>query len=536
MVVRLVWLKWRLARNAATRDWRRGLALVLALVGLLPLTGLLALATLAGYWRLDPPAAGELLVVVLFVVWVLWLLLPAMAVSLTEGLTPARLAVYPLRPWELVAGLLGAGLIGLPTLFGGVFFLAALAGFGARPLVVAGLALGLAHVLVGNQVLVTVASGFLRNRPTRELLALLVPLVAAAMWLLVRFAEAGPLTHPAPAAAGQGTGGDLLVRFGLSRYLQFTPPGTAAQVVLHAAAGDRFGALAWAFESAAVLAILLVVWYAALQRSMTRPPRGARSALRGRRLAGRRGGPVLALAAKDLRYAWRAPRLRAAWVSAIVTSLVLVAAGLVRGRVGLGPRTLEPALLLPAVVLFGSLNVGFNAFGWEGRPLAVLLALPVRARELLVGKHLALAVVLLAGVAGAGLLLAAVTGRVDATLVGLAASPATLAVTLAVGSLSSALLPYPVPDDDANLLATSEQQGCTVMLFQLGAFSAVSLLLVPVAAAVAWPVAAGARWYGLTLPLAGAYGALVYLAAVRLAARTFERRAPEILRAAVGSR
>lgn len=548
MVGRIVWLKWRLAAGAVARDWRRALALVLALVGLLPIALLLAVATLVAYRRLSPDAARELLFTVFFTVWVLWLLLPAMAVSLTEGLSPARLAVYPVAGWELLTGLLAASAFGLPTLLGGLFFLAALAGFGAGPLVWLGVLLGLAHVLVGNQALVTLASGFLRNRRTRDLVALLVPLVAASLWMMVRFAESDPFGSAAggPARDAQGSGGPLL-SLGPSRYLQFTPPGTAARVVERAAATDVPGALAWALASAAYLAVSVALWRMALRRAMTGPPPSGDqprpgSRRRGLLGAGTRGaggsviargvgGPVLALAAKDLRYAWRAPRLRAAWASAVVTSLVLVAAGLVRGRVGLGPRELEPALLLPTVVLFGTLNVGFNAFGWEGHPLAQLLAAPVHARELLLGKHLALGAVLLAGVAVVGAILAAITGRVGETLVGLAAAPATLGVALAVGGVCSALLPYPVPDDDANLLATSEQQGCTVALFQLAAFTVVSVLLVPVAAAVAWPLFAGRGWWALTLPLATGYGLAAYGVGLVLAATLFERRGPEILAA-----
>jgi len=543
VVGRIVWLKWRLAAGAVSRDWRRALALALALVGLLPIALLLASATLLAYYRLPPDAARELLFTVFFTVWVLWLLLPAMAVSLTEGLSPARLATYPIAGWELLAGLLAASAFGLPTLLGGLFFLAVLAGFGAGPLVWLGVLLGLTHVLVGNQALVTLASGFLRNRRTRDLVALLVPVVAASLWLMVRFAESNPFGGAAgggPDGSADGPGGPLL-QLGPSRFLQFTPPGTAARVVERGAAGDVPGALAWALLSTAMLAASVALWRMALRRAMTGPPPSGdqpRPGSRQRGLLGagaaHRGGPVLALAAKDLRYAWRAPRLRAAWASALVTSLVLVAAALIRGRVGLGPRQLEPALLLPAVVLFGTLNVGFNAFGWEGHPLAVLLATPVRARELLLGKHLALAAVLLAGVAGVGAILAAVTGQVGETLVGLAAAPATLGVALAVGGLCSALLPYPVPDDDANLLATSERQGCTVALFQLAAFAVVSALLVPVGVAVAWPLFAGRGWWALTLPLATGYGLAAYTVALRLAAALFERRGPEILAATRG--
>ncbi len=538
MVGRIVWLKWRLAAGAVARDWRRALALVLALVGLLPIALLLALATLAAYRRLPADTARELLFTVFFTIWVLWLLLPAMAVSLTEGLSPARLAVYPIAGWQLLAGLLAASAFGLPTLLGGLFFLAALAGFGAGPLVWLGVLLGLAHVLVGNQALVTLASGFLRNRRTRDLVVLLVPLVAASLWLMVRFAESNPFGGAAEGGAAGGAEGqdNPLLRLGPSRFLQFTPPGTAARVVERGYAHDVPAALAWALASLAFLAVSVALWRMALLRAMTGPPpSGTVGPASGRRgLLGARagaGGPVLALAIKDLRYAWRAPRLRAAWASAIVSSLVLVAAALVRGRVGLGPRELEPALLLPAVVLFGTLNVGFNAFGWEGHPLAQLLAAPVRARELLLGKHLALAAVLLAGVAGVGAILAAVTGRVGEALVGLAATPATLGVALAVGGLSSALLPYPVPDDDANLLATSERQGCAVALFQLAAFAVVSVLLIPVAAAVAWPLFAGRGWWALTLPLATVYGLAAYAVALALAAALFERRGPEILAA-----
>jgi ABC-2 type transport system permease protein len=531
VVGRIVWLKWRLAVSAVARDWRRALALALALLGLVPIALLLSVATLVAYRRLAPDAARELLFAVFFTVWVLWLLLPALAVSLTEGLSPARLAVYPVAGWELLAGLLAASVCGLPTLLGGLFFLAALAGFGGGPLVWLGVLLGLGHVLVGNQALVTLASGFLRNRRTRDLLALLAPVVAGSLWLMVRFAEADPFGRAAggPAAGPQAGPARPLLDLGPSRFLQLTPPGTAARVVERAAAGDTAGALAWALASAGLLAGGVVLWRLALRRAMTGAASGTERRPGSRRRGLPAGGPVLALAAKDLRYAWRAPRLRAAWASAIVTSLLLVAAALVRGRVGLGPAQLEPALLLPTVVLFGTLNVGFNAFGWEGRPLASLLAVPVRARELLLGKHLALAVVLLVGVAGVGAILAAITGRVAATLVGLAAAPATLAVALAVGGLSSTLLPYPVPDDDANLLATSERQGCTVALFQLAAFAVVSLLEVPVAAAVAWPLLAGRGWYALTLPLATVYGLATYRAGLGVAAALFERRGPEIL-------
>jgi ABC-2 type transport system permease protein len=239
---------------------------------------------------------------------------------------------------------------------------------------------------------------------------------------------------------------------------------------------------------------------------------------------------VGALVEKDLRVAWRDPRLKVLVFTGVVGPLILLLL-LWQGS----PGPLRPGLLVAVASFSGLGALGANAFALEGRGLGLLFGFPLGRFEVLVGKNLGVialrAPVLLAlslatlFVAGAAFVPAVATVLL-----------LTQALAAAADNYLSILLPVPVPaaGRDPNAPA-SGTRGLGTAVATLLAMLATLAVSAPFAFLAWLPHLLGERWLWVpALPLALGGAAAVYLMLTSGAARLLERREPELVARTAG--
>ncbi|WP_342776279.1 hypothetical protein, partial [Nonomuraea terrae] len=504
-------LKLRLLGGNLRGDAQRKIAFVFTLVVALVL-GALGFF-LMSLLRLAPDDIALSVTVVAYAsLLVSWMVMPLLAFGLDDTLDPAKLALFPLRTRDLALGLFTASVTGvwpLATLvvtFGAVTALAT--GPGGVLLGVPAVLLQFALCVVASRLVTTVLSGALRSRRGRDLLAvsmILVLLLAQVPNLMMNRGLADPTTMLHQMAA----------------VLRWTPPGMAA----HAIADGGLAGLA----EIAVLAVLVVLcgwlWIKALSRALVTPEAAGKSASvrRERGLVDRLlpDGPLAAVVTKELKYIRRDPRFRVNWGSALFLTVVL---GFSMG--GDQPSDGQAVFLAMLGALMIALMAG-NVFGIDGRSLwmnAVVFGTERDLRTDLAGRHLAnamIAVPVLTVIAvGSGLY----AGQSARILPALLASWGVLGVGLGVGSVTSVLLPYTVPDRMNAFTGAAPGQGGQAFAGAVAAAVAMIALSVP----FVLPMMLGMLWVS---PAAPFYGLLIAALGRRLAARVAHRRMPELLAA-----
>jgi ABC-2 type transport system permease protein len=289
------------------------------------------------------------------------------------------------------------------------------------------------------------------------------------------------------------------------------PSGPAALAMGAARQGRLALAVLWLVPAAGVLAAIGWLWSRALDRTLTtaegRGERANRATVRGRDLFPRAAGflprnRVGAVAAKELRMAWRDPRLRAGYIGlAFPVLLPLVST---QFAFHLGPGAVFFAVL-PAFFVGAQAT---NEFGADGPRYWANVAAGDDLRADLVGKSLARGLIAVAISVPVALAAAAVTGG----WVYLPAVAGLLAVilgsTMGVGDILSVRMPVPLPESRSNLWATGDAgqalatvgPGCLSLLLNavaIGPFAVATffladhpaaLVLVPLELAVGWSV------------------------------------------------
>ena len=526
MAGHLVRLKLALLRNGLRRsEWQQQLGLVLGALGGLPLAGggflLLALVPRA------EPRFGLLLVEVVFVALFFgWLVFPLLSFGGDTNLDPARLALLPLRPGELMSGLFLAGCVGVAPLC----TLAALAGgvVGFAPLG-PGLVLAVAAVLVqfalcvvGSRALLTVLSRQLRSRRARDLGILLASLAGLSISLAVQVGAR-------MAERLERLDVDALRPVG--RVVGWLPPGLAARALVDAGRGRLLAAAGELLLAALVVLLLAWWWWRSLDRVLTTAEPSA--AARSRAAAGlfpRLLRPLLpadqrgAVAAKELRYLARHPRLRVSWLTSGLLSLALVVV------VALNDWD-HPALVLSSLVMvFLVSQNSLNQFGWDGPAYWANAAAGADPRGDLAGRNLA---AMLAGLGATALLavaLAAVTGAFTYVPVAVCVGGGVLAVVLGVCDVVSVRFPYPVPEVTSNLWAVQGTgQGCLTGLMQMVAFAVEGALLLPVFVLVGVGALLWRPALLIACPAAVLYGLVLWRVGLGIGARWLRDHQPELL-------
>jgi ABC-2 type transport system permease protein len=518
----LVRLKLSLLRGGLRQSGGRRAAFAVSAV----LALLFALAQLLGLLLLRGRAHADVVAVPGTALLALgWAVLPLFFPTGDETLDPTRLVMLPLRPRPLVRGLLAASLVGIGPL--------------VTLLLLAGCALAVAHGAAGYAVAVvavalallvcvalarTVATANVRlltSRKGRDL-AVLSGLVIAVGVQLVNFG-----------ARRLGTGG-LGQLQPVADVLSWLPPGSAVAAV-HAASDGSYGlAAARLAVSAAGLAALIAVWARSLTRLMTAPDGSTLQALdagsRDRASAGGlarllpdgRTGTVME---RSLRYIWRDPKTKAAWVTSLAIGLIVPVFNALQGTGSIYFACFAAGML--GIQMYNQFGQDTSAF-WM---VALTVSSPRDAYAELRGRALALLLITLPYAALVTVLTTALLGAWARLPEVLGLSFALLGAMLATGAWTSARFPYSIPQEGHKNVAPGQAGLAWISIF--GGMVSAALLCSPVIALTIWlnVSADGAAWRWLLLPAGAAYGAALTLAGLRLAAPRTASRLPEILAA-----
>ncbi|MFG1668945.1 transporter [Streptomyces sp. Y7] len=515
-------LKLSLLRNGLRQSGGRRAAYIASAVAAL----LFAALQLLGLIMLRGNAHADTVVVILVAVLALgWAVMPLFFPGGDETLDPTRLVMLPLRPRPLVRALLVASLVGIGPLFtlclftGSVIALA----HGGAACVVAVVAVVLALlVCVALARAVAVANiRLLTSRKGRDL-AVLSGLVIAIGAQLVNFGAqrlgASGLEPLDPAA-------DVL---------RWVPPASAIAAVRSVSEGSYgAGALQLALSAGALLG-LIAMWSRHLTRLMTSPDgstlqAAGDSSVRERTRTGLsrllpagRTGTVME---RSLRYVWRDPKTKAAWVTSLAIGLIVPLFNALQGTGSIYFACFAAGML--GIQMYNQFGQDTSAF-WM---VAMTISSPRDAYVELRGRALALLVITLPYAALVTVLTTALLGDWPKLPEVLGLSLALLGAMLATGAWTSARFPYSIPQEGYKNVAPGQAGLAWISIF--GGMIAAALLCAPVLALTIWLNVSegGDDWTWLLLPGGALYGAAITLVGLHLAAPRTASRLPEILTA-----
>jgi ABC-2 type transport system permease protein len=518
----VVRLKLSLLRNGLRQSGGRraayvASAVVVLLFGALQLLGLIALR---GHAHID--AVVVLLTAVLALGWAV---MPLFFPGGDETLDPTRLVMLPLRPRPLVRALLAASLVGIGPLFTLLLLIGstvAVAHGGAAYVV------GVVAVVLALLVCVALARAvaaanirLLTSRRGRDL-AVLSGLVIAIGAQLVNF-------------GAQRLGSSGLAQLApVGAVVRWLPPASAIGAVHSASEGSYGVAAAQLALSLGALVALIAVWAGHLTRLMTSPDG---STLQADTEPGRRErtsrGPARLLPAgrtgtvmeRSLRYVWRDPKTKAAWVTSLAIGLIVPVFNALQGT----------GSIYFACFAAGMLGIQmYNQFGQDTSAFWMVATTISSARDAYVelrGRALALLVITLPYATLVTVLTTAMLDDWPRLPEVLGLSFALLGAMLATGAWTSARFPYSIPQEGYKNVAPGQTGLAWISIF--GGMVSAALLSSPVIAVTIWVnvVEDGDSWSWVLLPLGAAYGAAITWAGLRLAAPRTAARLPEILTA-----
>ncbi|MFF4659441.1 transporter [Streptomyces sp. NPDC001381] len=518
----VVRLKLSLLRNGLRQSGGRRAAYAASagftlLFAALQLTGLIALR---GH------AHAESVVVLLVAVLGLgWAVMPLFFPGGDETLDPTRLVMLPLRPRPLVRALLAASLVGIGPLFTMLMLVGSVVavahGAAAYVVAVVAVVLGLLVCVALARAVATANVRLLTSRRGRDL-AVLSGLVIAVGAQVVNFG-----------AQRLGTTG-LGQLDPVADVLRWLPPASAVGAVDSVSEGAYAVAAAQLALSAGALAGLVGVWARSLTRLMTSPDGSTlRTAERDtpdrrgaagwtRLLPGGRTGTVME---RGLRYVWRDPKTKAAWVTSLAIGLIVPVFNALQG-------TGSPYFACFAAGMLGIQM--YNQFGQDTSAFWMVAMTISSSRDAYVelrARALALLVIALPYATLVTVVTTALLGDWPKLPEVLGLSLALLGAMLTTGAWTSARFPYSIPQEGYKNVAPGQTGLAWISV--VGGMVSAALLCAPVIALTIWlnVSADGDAWSWLLLPGGAAYGTALTLLGLRLAAPRVAERLPEILTA-----
>ncbi|MEU3985511.1 transporter [Streptomyces sp. NPDC026672] len=517
----VVRLKLSLLRNGLRQSGgRRAVFVASAVVALLfAVLQLLGMVALRGHAHIEAVAVLGAAVLALG-----WAVMPLFFPSGDETLDPTRLVMLPLRPRPLVRALLAASLVGIGPLFTLLLLLgcvlAVAHGTAAYVVAVLAVVLGLLVCVALARAVAAANVRLLTSRKGRDL-AVLSGLVVAIGAQVVNFGAqrlgSAGLGRLAPAADVVG----------------WLPPASAVAAVHSVSEGAYGRAVAQLALSAAALTALIAAWARSLTRLMTTPDgstlqpadaevRGRSSTGLARLLPGGRTGTVME---RSLRYVWRDPKTKSAWVTSLAIGLIVPVFNAVQGT----------GSLYFACFASGMLGIQmYNQFGQDTSAFWMVALSISSGRDAYVelrGRALALLVITLPYATLVTVLTTALLGDWPRLPEVLGLSFALLGAMLATGAWTSARFPYSIPQEGYKNVAPGQAGLAWIAIF--GGMVAAALLCAPVIVLAIWlnVSAGGDAWIWLLLPVGAAYGTTITLLGLRLAAPRTATHLPEILTA-----
>ncbi|MFE1380134.1 transporter [Streptomyces sp. NPDC058740] len=517
-------LKLSLLKNGLKQSSGRTAAYIASVVFAAVFAALVLLGFLLMRGSVNAPTVTVLLTGVMALAWTV---MPLFVPSGDETLDPSRLVMLPLRPRPLVRALLVASLVGVGPVFTLCVTLGAALALarGAAGTVAAVLAVPMV-VLVCVALSRSVAAANVRlltSRKGRDLAVLSGLVIAVGMQLVnfgaQRLSQVGGLSSVEPAAEVVG----------------WLPPASAVSAVDAAGDGDYAVAAAKLLLTAAALVGLVYWWQRSLVRLMVEPDGStigaasdagakdkASSGLLGRILPGGRTGTVME---RSLRYIWRDPKTKAAWVTSLVIGAIVPVFNALQGT----------GTIYFACFASGMLGIQmYNQFGQDTSAFW-MVAQTIATKADAYAELRARALALLTVTVPYTLLVTAVTaGMLDAWQKlpeALGVALALLGAMVATGAVASANFPYSIPQDSA-YKNVAPGQGGLAWISIFGGMLAAAVLCAPVIGMTLYlHLADHEDLLWLLLPGGVLYGALVTWGGLRLAAPRLAGRLPEILAA-----
>lgn len=517
MAAHLVRLKLALLRGGLRRSVWQVVSLVLAAVwgGVVALMGAVGLALLRGA---DTALAVDAVVAAIGLLVLGWTVIPLLLGGVDATLDPARFATFAVPLRQLVAGLLLAGLVGVPAVLTVVVQLGALIALSRGPLAallgLVALPLALLTGVAGSRLLTTAMAGVLRRRRARELGAgagvVVMMFGGVLLQLLVReFDEPERLLHQ------------------LATVLGWSPFGLAWAAAGDAAAGHPSTAAVRLVLAVAVLLVALALWAKALGEQLVTPASSgpARAVAGGTRLDRLLPStPAGAVAGRCLRYWRRDSRYLTALVTILLLPVLLLAMGVLEiVPLGLGLLWLGPVM---AAALAWGLH---NDVAFDGPAAWMHVAAGLRGVDDRVGRSVAL-LVWGAPLTVVACVLGAAWSRPELTPAVLGAAAGLLLGGLGVSAVMSAAIAYPVPEAGQNPFASPPGAGTRTLAGQMVSSLATFAVALPALVPAVLAQLLDAEWLGWLAVLLGAgAGTVALVGGCRVGGRLLDRRWPELL-------
>jgi len=552
----LLGLRGRLTFRQYSKERGRIVSAILAALFVLPLVLGAAFGTGAAYLSLPQPWPGQVLAITLVALWVIWFTLPIFSFNVNEGLDPTRLLVYPLSRRDFMLTLLLGTLFDYPTYFMLPVFVAAAITFTIRfpvvlPVLLLALVLCYLMMVLTSQLVVNIMGGLLQSRRFRDVMILVFSLVGTLCWFISQTCnritmELGDIVSVEQAQQLEATISNLRPL----TFLQWLPPGAAAQAVAQATVGAWGQSLLWLGYALVWVVLLAWVWWRVLQRIVTgegfviqwasRPERVEKKVVARPRedrfawLPPEIGQMFL----KELRSIWRTPQRRVGLVQSLLMPVFFVFIfGLNSGNSPRPPGSPDfsrfSSFFLPFFALFSLWATAQNMMGMETTGLPTLLLTPASRQRILLGKALALAMIGCLPLVLMGVVMALVQGN-PLTLAMIPASLGLGLVVLGVMSVAGVYLAFPAQfERKTGQNAFSGGGGCLVALASTFLVPAIiGLISLPAAAILGLGFYLDQTWIILVGSLfATFYGPAILWVGTFLGGRALLTREPELLQA-----
>ena len=519
MVAHLLRLKLLLLRNSLRRSTAQLVGMVLG--GLYALflvaTGMAGLVALR--FAADPQTARAVVVLAGGAVTLGWVIVPLVVSGVDQTLDPVRFSTYAVPRRDLVLGNLLAGVVGVPGAAAAVLALATVVTFSRSPgavvLALVGAVVALLTCVALSRAVATAAAALLRSRRGKEVATVVGMLVVVSL---------GPAVSVTSEHAESFS---AMVRV-LVPVVSWTPLGLPWAVGGDASVGAWGTATVRLVLALGVLAAVLAAWSRALQRAAENPREGGGPGAVGSGLgwfARVPATPTGAVAARALTYWRRDPR----YLAAVGLMPLLPLGLLVPNLVGQGRHPTLGLLMAPTIGYL--LGYGLhNDLAYDGTAFWGHLATGVAGVADRVGRMVPTAVLGLVLVPLYAVIGCAVAGRAQALPAVLGCGLALLLGGFGLSSVVSALKPYPVPGPGENPFSSPTGASGLTLLVQVVTSAVLTLLVSPVlvlAALAVWGGRPGLAW--VALGLGAGLGTAYLLVGVRVGARVFDRRGPQLL-------
>lgn len=516
MVAHLVRLKLTLLRNTFKRSRAQAIGVVLAVLYggffvLLAAVGLAALREWLDVARVVVPLGGAAAII-------LWSLVPILAFGSDPTLDPSRFATYAVPYRDLAAGLVLAGVVGLPGIATAIVAAATIITWSysvlATAVAVIAAVVGVLTSVTLSRWISALVSGAMTSRRGRDITAvlLLVLIVAVSVMFLLLgdiFGRVADALRPIRAVIG------------------WTPLGWVWAAPGDVAAGELATGIIRLALALAFLAGLGILWQRALTSQVESPHAVSRtdavSAADDLGMFARtRDTQAGAVAARVITYYRRDPRYQA---GLLLTPFLPLALLIPYYTTSLTWVPLAMAPLIGYLLGWGE----HNSVAFESTAFWLHLAAGTPGRADRLGRLVVSAALSVVLIPVYTLLGASLTGRWDLipAIVGL--SLAFLGAGFGLSCVQSAILPYPVPKPgDSPFTSPAGATGITI-----GAQTVASLgtaILTAPALVLAWLTWAGHAWALWATAASGiVIGPGLFLLGLRIGSRFYERRGPELL-------